>query len=332
MVAGTMLNLEAQSGLLLLIYQSIETPEHLGTALSALAELVGAARATVVRTEPSGQTILASGSARAWNGRLPELGTDEIVDSIGVRILPLAGGYELVLDHSDPAPERIEHLVRLAPHLARALRLSDRLAAHSADFLVKPEALDRLDIGIGLLDGDGRVISLNRAAQRFVGSDAALIVREQRIVPRSSGTRALFNMVLEQSLTAKRGRNAGQSGGRLKMSEKDGTPVQLVIVPLAAQTMRGQCALVVLLFSPRLGNPDPESYFVAHLGLQADEARFAASLLAGRNPLSKDGMGTEDALLRLRALFDKLGTTRQGDLLRLMLGGCGEIQAKTQAG
>jgi len=314
------MNSEAESGLVLMIYQAVESPDQLDSVLAALADLTGAESARLVRTGDNEHRVLATGRAKSWSGKAGGEASPAMEGEVGVRILPLFGDYELVLDRSDPSPERLAHLVRLAPHLTRALRLAERLEANRDGLSLGKQSLDRLPFGVALLDREKRVLLLNRAAGTLTRPGAPLDLREHRLIPRAAVARVMFDTLLERTVRPGRPGPRRHSGGQVTLPMRGQVGAELIVAPLRAPTERGLCACAVLMFSPRLAVPDPETLFEQAHGLSAEEARTAARLLAGRTPGDDEKLGNAEGEARLLAILEKLGTTRQNDLLSLVLG------------
>jgi len=308
---------EAHSGLLLLIYQSVEAPELLPTTLSALAAFAGAATARIVRTTANDEQVMAGGSAREWQGA--KAGAPRGEPAVGVRILPLSGDCELILEGCDPAAERLTRVVRMAPHLARALRLIDRLASRDGDPFAASEQLDLLSFGLLLLDGSKRSILINRAARTLLRPRSVLELCDGHLTPRAAVSRALLDTLLERAVARGHEQRRRAVGGRMSLGAAGQPPIDLVVAPFRVRCDGGESACAVLLFSRTIGDPDPESLFVRRLGLDAGDAAAAARLLAGRSPLAATDGGDLDGVRRsVQDLFERLGTTRQSDLLRLL--------------
>src|SRR5262249_51631977 len=65
-------------------------------------------------------------------------------------------------------------LAALVPHVRRASQIAWRLGALAAVDGAKDAALDRIDHGIVLVDGQGRVLFANRAAESIIALDDGL--------------------------------------------------------------------------------------------------------------------------------------------------------------
>jgi hypothetical protein len=311
---------DPHAALLLLIYQSVEAPDLLPAALSALASLAGAESARIVRTSASEEQLVASGSARQWEGAHHGMERRRDAAAVGLRILPLSGDCELILEGSDPSSERLAEVVRVAPHLARALKLLDRLALRVSDPFSRPERLDLLPFGLLLLDRTKRAILVNRAAGALLRPRAPLELCDGHLTPRAAVSRALLDTILEQAVAPTRERQRRALGGRMSLAAPVQRPIELVVAPFVARCDAGESACAVLLFSPSLGVADPEALFVRRFRLTSGEAAAAARLLAGRSPLPPYAGGDLEAARRsVHALFGKLGTTRQSDLLRMLV-------------
>jgi hypothetical protein len=313
--------------LLGLVYEGTERPRALNEALALLAELTGAASILLLDTRTDRQLVAAAHAASAAAPqavRLP-LRSDRL------RIVPIAGGFELVLDHARPSDGQLGLLTLLAPHLARALRLAEhRAAAQLATDANGLHALDRLPLAVMLLDRKGELALLNRAARSLLAGATALAIEERRLVPHPGVPRALFEGLVERA-TAPPDAERHFVGGRLELVDPNWGRIELFVARHDGCFGDQEVAVAVLLCAAGVF-PGPEQRLRELHGLSADEARVAVDLIVGRPPAApSDG----DLPTLIRGLYGKLGSTRQADLLRLLLRPPGvvfERSPRTRAG
>jgi DNA-binding CsgD family transcriptional regulator len=223
---------------------------------------------------------------------------------------PSADVGEAVLDPARWAPA----LETLGKTLRAAQALREGLVA----------GLNRLGVGILLVAADCRIL--------FASAVVEAIMRRGDGLARQNGhLRALTLEASEQleghiRAAASTAPRPGEEAGAIVILPRErGLPMPLLIFPL-----RGGEA------GPEPGDPaavlfvsDPETSFginernIAHVyGLTPAEARLLNALLEGRrlsDYAKETGITLNTAKTYLRQLFDKTGSARQADLLRLIL-------------
>jgi len=216
----------------------------------------------------------------------------------------------------------------LMPHLTRAVQIHRRLLPISVLDGAAVDALDCLASGIAVLDGSGRTIFLNRAAERILRKRDGLSVEHGCLAAALPQERdALRAMVGKAAMTT-----AGvslRSGGALSISRPSmNRAYHVLVTPLGRRhtSMHGPAAAVAVFIS------DPEERASTEIGtlvrlfrLTPAEARLAASIATGA-PLNEVadtlGIGRETARTQLRSVFAKTGTTRQAELVRIVTRAC----------
>jgi DNA-binding CsgD family transcriptional regulator len=217
-------------------------------------------------------------------------------------------------------PEDARRLAPLAPHFARMIRLSDRFALGQAQSQL--DMLDRMACPAVLIDWKGAVIGRNAEADALMGADL-VICRGTLMAADAAGNRALQNLVLWLRTTwPLRGVEPPaqvfirRAGGR--------APLAIEALPVAGRIADAfHRALAVLVISDLEVRPGPpEATLRAAFGLTAAEARLASRLGTGdslENAANALGIAKETARSQLKAVYAKTGTSRQAQLVALLL-------------
>lgn len=176
-------------------------------------------------------------------------------------------------------------------------------------------ALDRLAIGIFLLEETGEVSMANEAGQHLIGKADGLSLTSAGLLTRG----AKSSRSLKASLAAVM-RDVGSSQ-TLAVDREEGHPLilQLSSISLPGSNTRHAIALVV--------DPDRQADISAEVlaslfGCTSAEARLAAALVAGKR---LDEIGEEFGVkqttitFHLQNLFQKTHTHRQADLVALLI-------------
>ena len=222
------------------------------------------------------------------------------------------------------------HEIRIAralvPHLSRALALSQHLERLDAEHVARSAALDRVGVGVILVDAEARPLLLNRRAQTLLDAgDGLAIARDGLTAAWPETTGALRRLVAEAAgTTAGRGMSAG---GALTLRRPSGLRALMALVTPVAHgrwPVHGVAAAGVLVSDPEDVPPPPAETFRRLWGLTAAEAALACQLAAGRTleeAAQTLAVRTPTARTQLSRIFAKTGTRRQAELMRLLVGG-----------
>jgi DNA-binding CsgD family transcriptional regulator len=219
-----------------------------------------------------------------------------------------------------------ERLMRtLIPHLQRAVQIHRRLAAAELTGSTLAESMDRLLYGVILLDEAGFVLLANGVARRhLVARDGLTEERGTLGASKPSESSALRRLVAE-TLDVATGRRLG-SGGVLRISRPSGArPLSLLVAPfkrVAADPFGDrQPAAVVFVSDPETRIDAPAEMLARLHGLSPAEARVAAEVVEGGSLseiADRLGVSRNTANTHLKRVFEKTGTRRQSDLVRLL--------------
>jgi DNA-binding CsgD family transcriptional regulator len=219
----------------------------------------------------------------------------------------------------------VEFLKQLAPHLQKGIVLYDRITKVQGEHRLALDALDSVPLGIILFDVRCRILNMNRAAREILTqNDGLLAAKDGLTAAVVSENRQLQRFLRDAALTA---RGDGlSSGGSMAITRPSGRrPFTLLVSPISAGVpFREVNQGAVLVFVS-----DPES--IAHMphvvlghlyGLTAAESRVAESLVRGETLVEtadRFGISHNTARTHLQRIYEKTGTSHQGQLLRLLL-------------
>jgi len=300
-----------------LAYQAVEAPERLGPVLTEVAAAVGAGSALLVAIGDGERRLLADGHADATAAESQVEQESDGRRGRGTRTVPLGAGLELVLDRAELEPSRQRLLTQLIPHLTRAFRLADRLSAIERRTL-HAATLERLPTGVAILGNQGQVLFVNRAARGLADGGAPFSIQGGRLVPRHPVARALFESLVDRVVApVTSGRR--QAGGRVGLERPGGVPVELLVVAFDGR-IDGNSAAGAVFLSQAGAVPGIEERLSETYELSDSEVRVAVQLVEGcpATP-SEQEAEVESVREAIMSLFDKLGSTRQRDLVWLLL-------------
>jgi DNA-binding CsgD family transcriptional regulator len=224
----------------------------------------------------------------------------------------------------------------LVPHLQRSIQLHRRIVGLETKSQAIADALDRLPVGLILVDGRGKVIFVNRAARAILDQkDGLSSMRDGLAAARSDETARLRRMLHETSLTTSG--KGFQSGGVIAVSRPSlKRPLQVLVTPLASNGFelgRERPAAAIFVSDPE-SEIEPDAEVLRRLfGLTGAEARLAALLMRGKSlEGAAEELGVSRATVRtqLQRTFDKTDTRRQGQLVRLLLSSPARIRSSAK--
>ncbi|MFV3308400.1 helix-turn-helix transcriptional regulator [Pseudomonas sp. NY15181] len=222
-------------------------------------------------------------------------------------------------------------LLELMPHLARALGLYARLKREEAERAVYEDSLDHMALGCLLLDGNARVLCVNRTAQAIIARQVGLELRQGRLLAEDRSVQLALEGAFTKVMRARAGRGTACPGELVRLRTRDGMLLGILVEPVPPTPYYqgeqvpslilhlcelSQCEAVVQ--APRDHSPE----LIAQLfGLTRQEARLAAWLGAGQT-ISEAAVQMNIAVAAARNysknIYAKLGIKGQTDLVRLM--------------
>jgi len=208
-------------------------------------------------------------------------------------------------------------LRRLMPHLQRAVRIHTRLAGVERGTNPIAEVADKIGEAFLLLDAEGRVLFANRAAEEILAERDGL----------SWDGKALAGA--RPAVTAALRRLARSGDGTALLPRPSGREALLAVAAPIAPRHAGAwiadqaAAAVLFIRDPARQQQASEDLLARAYGLTPAEARLAAALSRGlrlEEFAVEQNVSLNTVRTQLRAVFDKTGTHRQADLVRLALG------------
>lgn len=213
------------------------------------------------------------------------------------------------------APARAGAVARaLAPHLARSLVATRRLAVLQAQSEACRGGLDRLGLGVLLLQPDGRILFANEAAERTLVGGGPLGRAGDRIVGKTREAAEIVRRIVRApAATPQDGTVRDRTGAALALS--------WVALSRACAIGEATARLVVVR-----GSGDREvslaAAAAARYALTAAEARVLARVVAGdtvAEAADRLGVAATTVKTHLAAIFRKSSTSRRVELVRRTL-------------
>lgn len=214
----------------------------------------------------------------------------------------------------------IRLLAAMRPHLTRSFRLGLMLdeARQTGDALL--DHLDRSPHGLFLIDGDGSLRHVNRAAETML-DDGLSVFNGKLTAMHAEDTRRL-RIAISNAVSPKGGRAGGSlSLPRISMRR----PYAVIVAPLKRDglvPMPWGPAALVCVTDPEAGVALPEQRLSDLFGLTRAEASVAVTLLAGHDTKAIAwalDISPHTVRVHLARIMEKTHTNRQAELVRLMM-------------
>lgn len=237
---------------------------------------------------------------------------------------------------ADFAPAELQALQLVMPHFAAAQRLRRRLAANDLLVAGSHATLDALDSGVILVDCECRPHFVNRRAAEIARRHRGLRLSSAGVaaaLPAETGLLrqmvAAMSAILVRPSDSALPRSAVAASARLCLSDPEGgAPLVLTVAPVTAvDPVDGRCGparAAIFIAAPDDARSVDEGALVTAFGLTAREAEVAARLASGATigSLAEEwGISANTVRGYLKTVFDKTGTHRQADLVRLVMQG-----------
>jgi DNA-binding CsgD family transcriptional regulator/PAS domain-containing protein len=222
----------------------------------------------------------------------------------------------------------------LIPHMQRAFQLHRRLVELRSEHELAVEALDRVPVGVLILDAKGRAILVNRSGREILAARDGLSLRPDGLHAGDTSETTALRRLISDAMQTGTGNGLG-SGGVLSISRPSmRRSYSLFVTPLRAeQSTFGEPAAVAAVFvSDPERKPETSPEVLRRLyGFTPAESRMAARLLEGESveEAAEDlHVSVNTARTHVKSMFDKTDTHRHRELLRLLLSGVGTIRAE----
>jgi DNA-binding CsgD family transcriptional regulator len=224
----------------------------------------------------------------------------------------------------DDHDERIYQIVQ--PHLQRALEVTRMLGRASEERDALADSLDRLATGVVILDGEGTTLLANRTAtDHAAAGDGFALTRQGPPGARSNDTAMLRKRIAESASTD--GTSRCNAPGQAVLLERPSgkKSLEVLAVPLGrGNSLNGHGRVVLFITDPEREASPPTEWLRQLYDLTCAEAKLAISLANGASlteTAERFHVTRSTVRTHLQRAMSKTDTRRQGELIRLVLGG-----------
>ena len=210
----------------------------------------------------------------------------------------------------------------LMPHLQRAARFSSYFATIQQEH---DEILNRLPMGIIVLNESGKVEFLNRAAEAIVGKRDGLCCGPNGLYAITPTESARLRALISGAKSTAAGKSALGGGSMSVTQPTAGRPLSVLVAPMmpsSASPLSHSPRVAIFITDPEAPQPTNIERLAAMFDLTPAESRMAGQLLQGRSVIEAAnalGITQQTARVHLKRIFEKTSTGRQSELMRLFL-------------
>ncbi|WP_020647899.1 alpha/beta fold hydrolase [Solimonas variicoloris] len=216
-----------------------------------------------------------------------------------------------LLDGAATPGER-QLLQQLIPHFVRANAIHHELAQAEEERDLLESALDRLPVGMAIVDRDGRVSGMNRALLEVTRGKGALRLEQGRLVATPAAPlQAAIRAAIDQP------DGAGRS---LHLDANSADALSLLVSRMALKG-RADASRAVVFVASRRTHQLSEQALMSAFGLTPAEARVTQGLVRGRTLeqiARAHAVTIHTTRAQLKAVFAKTGVRRQPELLQTL--------------
>lgn len=213
-------------------------------------------------------------------------------------------------------------LKRLAPHLIRAMRVTMQLDQLRNNRFAMEQSLARIATAVLLLDRQKHVVFANPAAERLLASGTALATVRGTLAARGSPS----DHELQKAILAAIRQEPG-TGAEIRVEREQGRPLLLTVIPVATDSLFASLLEDAVCCAVFVNDPDSvqasrRNAVARAYDLTPAEAEVAIRVLEGHGLKSvADALHVTLSTVRihLQRVFEKTGTHRQAELVRLLM-------------
>ena len=221
-------------------------------------------------------------------------------------------------------PERVKLIGELVGHMRQAVRTQDKFAALADRAVELAGALEVVRHGVVIVADEHLVINLNSAAEAIVRAEDGLCVRSGRIAATSTRAEHELHCAITNALGVEPSVvRTGQSLTCIRPSGKRPYVVHVLPSYRCDADAPGRTPMALVLIIDPDDEPEPGLALVRRLyRLTEAEAQVALRVMHGANLKQvAEELSISHATVRthLQHVFDKTGTHRQAELVRLLL-------------
>jgi DNA-binding CsgD family transcriptional regulator len=221
----------------------------------------------------------------------------------------------------------------LVPHLHRAIRVRLRLDAARRARVPLAEALDRLPLAMLMLDGNRQVLIKNDSAAHVLALEDGIELRSTGLAAKDPRENAKLQAHIKAALESTQEQSLNGTSFMLISRPSGRQPFSVMISPLLSAptgALSSEAVVACFVSDPEAGHVPTSEALAKIYELTPAEAEVVQLLAKGLSldEIAADrGISLNTVRSHLKHIFNKTGTSRQGELLGLVLTGVGSIRS-----
>jgi len=221
-------------------------------------------------------------------------------------------------------PEKKSYNQLLRQHFKRALTMNKKLYGLQVERDAISEILDRLPIGVVLVDMNQTPVAMNQHARDFIGSKNILSVQHGKLVTSSRQSTTELHRIVTQVITEPAGLSPEKNGETFLLDSRSSTPCSLHITPSShAQISVEKGLAAIFIASSDIRQPISSESLMTMYGLTVAEARLLQRLLITSNTLPEAaaelGVSIHTVRTQVKVIYEKTDTHSQSELIKKVL-------------
>lgn len=213
----------------------------------------------------------------------------------------------------------------LLRHLVNAVEVARRLDMREAQIGGAIHFVDHLKFGAIFLDEHLHTVQANRFAEELFRCQDGLKVVQGMVTAVHRGDEKSLTGAIDAAAKAHRGESVDVPPIVSLRRTSGKRPLCVIALPLPRRPnpfFVSRAAVVLVVADPELEPVIPGEYLQQRYGLTVNEAKLAQYLVQGdelRAAADKVGLSYESARTYLKIIFQKTGTSRQPELIRVLV-------------
>ncbi|MFK8035218.1 MAG: helix-turn-helix transcriptional regulator [Hyphomicrobiales bacterium] len=239
-----------------------------------------------------------------------------LVSAVACGFMRLPGKSELEAEH-------LSLMAVINKHYLRAMDFQQRFDKLQQALMQANNVLDLVDFGMMLFGESKTPLFVNKSAERLLDVSDGLSLGKSGLSIHDREAKKQFNELFD-AMNSNTVPSIARTGGLVRVNRPSRKrPYSLMLVPMGANKSGLEGASIsVLLFDPSIKRTTAIKLFATSYGLTKAEARLALELAQGMSPeefASEHSISINTVRTQLRALFAKTETSRQAELVSLLL-------------
>ncbi len=254
-----------------------------------------------------------------------------IVDAISATFEKSAMSYAMLAVHRYEQDGLVDEEARrrmrlIAPHFQRAVGIANIVDLQKFEAAALADSLDGIATAMILVDANGRIAHANTAGHALLAEGVVLRVADSKLASRDPRVEGMLHEILMNAESSHTAINAKGAGVLIKAPGGENWIAHVLPLTSGVRRKAGlNYAAVAAVFvrEAKLELPHPLETIASAYQLTTAEMRVLMAIVQiGGVPEVAPVLGIAEATVRthLQRVFDKTGTKRQADLVKLAAG------------